>query len=926
MKSVFIANAFLICFCLQAIGQGKVTGTLKGRIVDTTGKQVMADASVTLTLAADSTEPEFTITDKTGSFYFKNLKASNYHVVISFEGYQAIVRRFSITADKMDIDLGLLYMQKQSDLLEEVIIQRPPIQVKKDTVEYNASMFHTKPNALAEDLLKKLPGVQVDKDGNITAQGEKVTRVLVNGKRFFSDDPKLATRNLPPDIIDKIQVFDDLSDQSKFTGFDDGNRVKTINITTKKDKKQGYFGKVVAGAGTNETYDASVNMHRFNGNQQISLLGQANDINKQNFTVQDILGTTGGRRGANNISGNSNTGITTVWAGGFNYKDAWSPKTDAYGSYFFNSQHVSVDQQSHTQNTIPGTDSSTINDQDQSNIQRTQNHRIFFNLEQRFDSSNSLIFRPNFTFQKTTPETSSNTMTSDDKGAPINNSTAHNTSTNSGYNINGANLQLRHKFAKRFRTISLDLNLTANVNDGDGYNKALNIFYKPLSKIDTINQYFTDSLHSVIFSPTLSYTEPIAKNQILEFNYNYTYNRNNSINNTFNFNEQAHDYLTFDSLFSNSYKFISNANRFSLNWRIQNPKYNLSIGSGIQFTDFSSLNTTKNVTVAQHYINLTPTVNFQYTFSKTQHFRLNYSGRTGTPSVAQLQPIVTTSDSINFQIGNPDLKPQFTHSLRMLYSSFDPGTQRVLFATINASTIVNDIQNSIVQHPNGGTTTSYVNLNGTYNISGYFNYGFPLKKPKSNLNFITNAGYNQSQNLVNEVSNFTRNTTLGETISWTTNLRKNFDMNFSAGSTYNIAQSAKQNFNYFSYMFSTELTGYTNNGWLIAANFDYSYSGNRPPGYNASVPLLSPSIAKQLFKKKNGELRLSIFDLLNKNQAVNRTVTANQIVDTRTNTLTRYVMLTFTYNLNNFADPSQKRMPGMFNNFHRYGGMKGGAP
>src|SRR5262249_43376696 len=147
---------------------------------------------------------------------------------------------------------------------------------------------------------------------------------------------------------------------------------------------------------------------------------------------------------------------------------------------------------------------------------------------------------------------------------------------------------------------------------------------------------------------------------------------------------------------------------------------------------------------------------------------------------------------------------------------------------------------------------SYINLNGTYNISGYFNYGFPLKKPKSNLNFITNAGYNQSQNLVNHISNFTRNTTLGETVSWTTNLKKNFDMNFSAGTTYNIARSAKQNFNYFAYVFSTELTAYTNNGWLIAANFDYSYSGNRPPGYNASVPLLSPSIAKQLFKKKNG--------------------------------------------------------------------------
>ena len=923
MRSITALYLCIFCFTLSVYSQNRISGSVKGRIIDTVGKQNLLDASVSIMRSADSSGQAFTTTDKDGNFFVKKLSAGSYKVIITFEGYQGLVRRFSISSDKPDVDFGLLYMQKASDELAEVIIERPPIQVKKDTVEYAAGMFTTKPNAVAEDLLKKLPGIQVDKNGNITAQGETVARVLVNGKRFFSDDPKLATRNLPPDIIDKIQVFDDLSDQSKFTGFDDGNRVKTINITTKKDKRQGYFGKVVAGAGTDETYDASINMHRFNNDQQISLLGQANDINKQNFTIQDILGSSGGarRRGGGNIggSGPSSSGITTVWAGGANYRDNWGANTDAYGSYFFNSQHVSTDQQSLTQNIITP-DSSTFNNQSQSNIQRTQNHRIYFNLEQRFDSSNSLIFRPNITFQTTTPNGSSSTLTTDDKNNKIYTAEGTSSGTNSGYNINGANLQFRHKFNKKYRTISLDLNTTANVNDGDGYNYAINSFYTPAMKIDTINQYYNDSLHSFTFSPTLSYTEPLGKNQIIEFNYNYDYNRNNSINNTYAYDYTVKGFNTLDSLFSNSYKFISNANRFSLNYRIQNPKYNLSVGSGIQFTDFNSLNTTKNITVAHEYINLTPTVNFQYTFSRTKHFRLNYTGRTGTPSVAQLQPIVTTSDSINFQIGNPDLKPQFTHSLRMLYTSFDPVTQRVLFATLNASTIVNDIQSSIITNPNGGQTSSYINLNGTYNIAGYFNYGFALKKPKSNLNFITNINYSQSQSLVNHVSNYTRNTTLAETISWTTNIKKNFDMNFSSSSTYNIARNTiqpTQNFNYYTQTFSAEFTAYTNTGWLIAANFDYSYSGNRPPGYNASVPLLSPSIAKQLFKKKNGELRLSVFDLLNQNEAVSRTVSTNKIVDTKTNVLTRYAMLTFTYNLNNFANQQQKRMPGMFNNFRR---------
>ena len=923
---LLILPAFI---AFQSFSQGKITGSVKGKIVDTAGRQYLSNASVSVVSTSDSGSHEFVIADKNGAFFINNLLQGSYRLLISFQGYQHLDKRFSISTTSAEVDFGTMYMQRQTDTLKAVVIEQPAIRIKKDTVEFSADMYAVKPNAVAEDLLKKLPGVQVDKSGNITAQGETVSRVLVNGKRFFSDDPKLATRNLPPDIIDKIQVFDDLSDQSKFTGFDDGNRVKTINITTKKSKQQGYFGKAVAGIGSDENYDASVNMHRFNRNQQLSVLGQANDINKQNFTIQDILGSSGGSRrgGGGNAGGGSSasSGITTVWAGGANYRDAWSPNTDAYGSYFFNSQHVSANQQTTTQNIITP-DSSIFNNQNQYSIQRTQNHRVNFNLEQRFDSSNSLVFRPNITFQTTTPNSLSTTSTIDNKGDSINNSTNKSSSTNNGYSINGANLQLRHKFAKKFRTVSLDLNTSASGNNGDGYTYAINRFYQPVNKIDTINQYYIDSLHSFSFSPTLSYTEPVGKNQIIEFNYNYIYSHNHSINNTYSYDAGGKGFNIFDSLFSNSYNFTSNASRFTLNYRIQNTKYNIGIGSGIQFTDFSSVNTTKNITVAHNYVNLTPTVNFQYSFSSTKRVRLNYSGRTGTPSANQLQPLITTSDSINFQIGNPALKPQFTHSLRMLYTSFDPSTQRVMFATINASAIVNDIQSSIIQNPNGGKTSTYVNLNGTYNLSGFFNYGFALKKPKSNLNFITNINYLQSQSLINNVSNYTKNTTLGETISWTTNIKKNFDMNFSSATTYNIARNSlqpKQNLNYYTQTFSTEITVYTNSGWLIATTFDYTYFGNRPAGYNASVPLLSPGIAKQLFKKKDGELRLSVFDLLNQNAAVTRTVSTNQVVDSRSNVLSRYVMLTFTYNLNNFAGSQQKRMPGMFNNFRR-GGERGG--
>jgi hypothetical protein len=940
-KSIFLLLMLLTAFASISLAQ--ITGTVKGKIVDTVGKQNLSKASVSVLHSADNGSAALVEADRDGQFFIRNLPQGDYRLSVTFEGFEPVTKRFSITTDSSgnNIDLGILYMDRRNDTLKAFVIQRPPMQIKKDTVEYNADQYAVKPNAIAEDLLKKMPGMQVDKSGTVTAQGETVQRVMVNGKRFFSDDPKLATRNLPPDIIDKIQVFDDLSDQSKFTGIDDGNRVKTINIVTKKNAQHGYFGKVVAAGGTNENYDESINFHRFDGNQQISVLGQANDINKQNFTIQDVLGNSGGRRGGGGGNGATNQlspSVTTVWAGGANYRDNWGPNTEAYGSYFFNSLHVAT----YTQDTLLkqiNSDSSNFGTGHNNNIQKTESHRFTFNIEHKFDSNNSLIFRPNVSFQTTAPQSSSFSSLTDNNNSPVNNTMGNSSSYNTGFNINGSNIQLRHKFAKPFRTISLDVNGSVNQNNGFGNQFSINNFYK-LNRIDTLNQYYNDSLHSVTISPTLSYTEPVGKNQIIEFRYNYNYNHSNTINNTYDFSDATKRYDQFDSLFSNSYKFTSHSNNFTLNYRIQDPnKFNLSFGSGIQFTEFVSTNTTKDITVSHNYINLTPTVNFQYSFSNTTRLRINYSGRTGTPSASQLQPLTTTSDSINFQSGNPNLKPQFTHSLRLLYASFDAQSQHTIFATVNASTTVNDIQTSNILTSKGGDSTTYVNLNGTYNVSGFFNYGIVLKKPKSNLNFITNVNYSQSQNLQQTTDSknnnaiitqhdYVKNTTLGETISWTTNIKKNFDMNFSYNPVYTISTNSiqpSQNENFFKQVFSSEFTAYTNNGWLMAAEFDYTIFNTYVKGYNVSAPILTPSIAKQLFKKKNGELRFTVFDVLGKNTYVSKTASGNPAGFTinKTNTLGRYAMLTFTWNLNNFAGSTQRRMPGMFNN--RRGGDGGGG-
>lgn len=937
--SLLILGCVLLTF--PALAQTKIRGTVKGSVTDSSARQQLSEATVSLTPAEDTTNTEFLITDKHGAFQFKNLNPGPYTLIITFEGFHHIRKNITINAATKDIDLGNLYMQKATDILQEVIVQSPPMRIRKDTIEYNAASFATKPNAVAEDQLRKLPGVQVDASGNITAQGEKVTRILVNGKRFFGDDPKLATRNLPPDIVEKYEIFDDLDDQSKFSGFDNGNRIKTINIVTRRDRRQGYFGRAVAGAGTNQTYNNNFNFHRFDNNKQLSILGEANDINKQNFTAQDVLGASGSRRGSGRgpspATNGSGSGVTTVWAGGLNYRDSLGKKGEIYGSYFYNFAHVATSTQSLTEKFFDAAeDTSNTTNRNQLGYQRTTNQRLNLNLEEKIDNSTSFVFRPNIAFQNSSPNTASISSTVDQHNAPVSSSDGTTSSSNHGFNINGSNITLRHKFKKPYRTLSIDLNGTVNVNDGFGYNNAINKFYLLNDSTQDLRQYYNDSLHSVTLSPTLSYTEPITKNSIIELNYNHTYTHHTTTNDTYDFNDATSKYSGYDSLFSNSYTFESNSDRITLNYRIQNQKFNINMGSGVQFTNYNSLNTTKNIDVSHNYVNWTPAVNFMYSFNHMKRIRFYYSGRTGQPSASQLQPLTTTNDNINYTTGNPGLKPQFTHSVRLLYQSYNPSTQNVLFATINASTTVNDIQSAIVPNNKGGQTTTYVNLNGTYSVSGYFDYGWSLKKPRSNLNLITNIGYSQSQSLVDSTvgglmgyqHDYSRNTTLSETVSWTTNIKKNFDMNLSATSNYNIARNTlhpQQDFNYFSQVVDAEITAYTNSGWLIATNFTYTYTDNQVAGYNASIPLISPSIAKQLFKKKNGEIRLSVFDLLKENTSVSKTVSLNRVALTRTSTLQRYAMLTFTYNLNNFAGKNQRRMPGVFPGRFRSGGAPGGG-
>lgn len=920
---------------LVSFASAQSVATVKGILIDSLNKQSLKDASIVVLAASDSSLEVFTLAKADGSFIINNAPFGDMLVEVKFQGYEPFSKKITFSAKNSLVDLGKIYLKQAANDLGNVTVSQSPVQMKKDTVEFTASAFKTKPNAVAEDLLKKIPGIQVDKDGGIKAQGETVQRVLVDGKRFFGDDPKMATRNLPPDIIDKIQVFDAASDQSAFTGFDDGNRVKTINITTRKDKRKGYFGRAALGAGANTDealYDNNINISKFNGDQQITFTGQANNVNKQNFSVQDMLGSLGGggfggggggrggggatMGGAGGLLGTGGGGgIVKTLSAGLNYKDNWGKKTQFSGSYFFNDQTTNRDQNSLTENLVTGsTDSSIFSKQVQSSITNNQNHRLNFNIETNFDTSNSLIIRPNISFQNTHSETFQTTSSTRGKIASLNSSRVNSSRDNQG--INGSlEATFRHRFAKKGRTYSIGLNSSYNTNDGSGSNLSVNEFNLPFrSYIDTLDQIYTTNREGRNNSATLSYTEPIAKNKQLEFNYNVSSNVNTSGRATLGYNKATNDYdITVPNL-SNIFENTFNANRLTVNYRVQNAKYNFSVGSGLQVGDLVSKNISNNTNLKQSFVNLFPSANFRYDFTKSKNLRMFYNGRTAQPSAEQLQPVIDNTNPLLIRTGNPNLKQQFSHSFRFLFNSFDIFTQKIIFATLSGSFIENDIQNSTTISGGGVQTIKPVNLSGTYNVNGFFNYGFPIKKPKSNLNLMANVSRSQTQTLVNSISNFTRNTNLGGTISWTTNIKEGFDMNFSSNSNLTMARytlQPQQNGDFFSQTISTEATIYSKSGWVLSTDFDYIYNAGRSEGFNTSIPLWNASLSKQMLKNKAGELKFYVFDLLNQNISISRNVTSNFIQDLQTRVLKRYFMISFTYNLRKFGATQGPQNPMM---------------
>lgn len=893
----------LLLILCTSVAYAQKTGTVTGRVIQSKDRKPVDYASIALKNTIDSSVVGAINTSEDGRFTFKNLKPGSYRLYAAFLGLKNVNKDFSVTAEKLEINLGDIILEGGAIDLQTVEIKAeiPPIVVKKDTLEFNASSFKVVENAVVEDLLKKLPGVEVDKAGTVKAQGETITKVKVDGKEFFGNDPLLATKNLPADMIDKIQIIDELSDQAQFTGIDDGSRTKIINITTRKDRKNGYFGNSTGGYGSDNRYDIGANINHFNQDRKLSVIAQFNNVNKQNF---------GGGLGGGNGGGNGGRGgITKTNAGGFNFSDEYADDTEINLSYFVNKSDNLILRNSVTQNLLG--DVKTIFNNNQNNNADRLNHRLNFAVDTKLDSLTSLKVQPNLSY--TDNESLNKSVYSRDYSTyKINGNqtlTNHNTAPSFSNNI-----LLRKKFMRRGRTLSLNLSTSINNNDADNYNNILDNTINGTSATQkSTNQFNDQESESLNQNTRLVYTEPLSNTLSLEFNYQNGYNHNTSDRFTYNFNPATLAYDLLDQTYSNSYEntILTNAAGFSFNKMAK--KYNWNVGMAVQNTDRTNNNITRGFVLKQNVFNYTPSAMFRYNFSNSKRFVVNYRGSTNQPTIQQLQPIPNNTNTQSIPVGNPDLKPEFNNTLRLAYNTFTVGKNRSLFINMNFTQTSNRIANSsslIESGINQGKLAILpVNVNGVYSGSVSSSLSLPIMA-ENKLNFHINIGgnYDRDVNFTNSLKNITNSWAISNGYRLVSNLDK-LDLTAGVNGSINRATySVQPNSNTRYYTFSPNISvSYLFPGDIrFAIDADYNQNTGRGEAFDTHFTLVNSYISKQFFKNR-GTLKAAVNDLLNENQGISRTANNNTIQDVSYNVLQRYFMFSFTYSLNRMGGRNRNR-------------------
>ena len=892
----------LVIPCMQAYN-------VSGKICDAQGEPLIS-ASVRLLAAKDSTVVKGVVSDANGRFSFPNIKNGRFIVEASYVGYDNQYK--NVTVQDKNVPVGTITMNENSIMLKEttVIGIKTPITVKEDTVEFNADSYKTKPNAVVEDLLKRLPGVEVDSEGKITANGKSVTKILVDGKEFFADDPTVASRNLPVDMVDRLQVVDRKSDLARITGVDDGEEETVINLTVKKGMKNGWFGNVEAGYGTDDRYKASFNVNRFWNNNQITFLGATNNVND--------LGFSDGTSGRFRRFGGSN-GITTSQAFGVNFNIGKDEKFRIGGNVMWSRSDRDTRQRSDREYLFA--DSTSYYNSGKRSRDIGNNTRADFRLQWKPDEYNTLDFRPTFSYNHSNSWSvdSSLTMAGDIDRSLVTRSINNQDSRGNSWEFGGS-LIYNHNFKQRKgRSMSVFVNYRFSVVRERANNYSWNKFYQLNDSVDVYDQYSDNHTWSNNVSARLSWTEPLGdakKGNFLTFAYRFQYRWNNADKLTYDhpvtFPEGwdgpiiIDPELLFNEDLSNRFRNDYMNQDIRAGFKHVSKTTTLDVGLSLVPTLSKSenlINSAKNI--PERWVwNYAPYMRYRWKRSKTQSLNIDYMGRSSQPSMAQLQPVADMSNPLNIVIGNPSLDPTFSHNVRLRFQDFNADAQRSIMAMVNANLEQNSIVSRTTFDPTtGGRTTTYENVNGIWSIRGMNMISFPFRNKKFTFNnhlmlFYSNSvGFNNGER--NRSGSFSVNESFGLAFR-PDNLELELRPRYNLQTVHNSVQT-NSNRTVHGYGGSFYASYITPIGITLNSDLNFTATSGYSAGYDEKKWMWNASIAYSFLRNQAATVTVRVYDLLRQNSNIRRNITANYIDDVETNSLGRYFMASFTYKFNTFG-------------------------
>lgn len=895
--------------------------SVSGRVEDTMQNKSVQHAVVALLQAKDSVLYSFARTDKDGGFRIGNIKPGDYIIITTHPYFADVVMQESLQAGEKT--LPVISLTSKSKLLEEVIVKTgSPIKIKGDTTVYTADSFRVRAGANVEELLKKLPGIQVDKDGKITAMGEQVKKVLVDGEEFFGDDPGIATKNLRADIVKEVQVFDKKSDQHAFTGIDDGIKDKTINLKLKDNAKKGYFGKAEAGSDLDKYYNNSLMANAFRGKRKLAGYGIMSNTGQTNLDWQDNQNY-GGSAGMTSemtedggmmvsYEGDGDNywggrgGIPKNWNGGLHYSNKFNNNKQILNTgYKFSKVNSPSGERNYTTNFVG--DSSFSSNRISTGFTSRIKHNLNLTYEANIDSANSLKLTARGNLNNT-DATSGYTSESQNAGKLLINSSSRNTKSKTDNSALNSTLLWKRKFKKLARTLTLNVSFNSSRSTSDSYLFAVNDFFSNgiPSRNDTTDQESIRDNVSNGISSNFTFTEPLRKDLFLSFSYNFSTATNT--NNRISYSKDAGGKyaVKIDSL-SNAFLFRQTTNRPGLSLRLVKKKFNYSIGASVAKTHFEQDNRTTNVNSTYDFTNFFPSASVYVKMKGNSGVRLNYNGSTRAPSLNQLQPIVDNSDPLFQSVGNPDLDQSFTHSINANYNFYNVLQERGMWMGLWGSVTQNAFVSESTIDNTGKTTYRTVNTNGVYYFNLYSNVNFKWKKTGIRIAINPNASASRNISFINNQKGINNNLSYGLRLNLSKEKENKYDISIDPGISWvdarnSINSAASAKYWQVSLRSDIEITLPLKFRFETDVNYSARQQDPRFPARN-EFTIWNAELKRPILKNQF-EAGFSVNDILNQNRGYERTFNDYRYAETFYNTLQRFFMFTLTWNFSKNGKPT----------------------